>query len=254
MRALTEKEKIKIKRFISIYDDHINLTSIPTVLFYYYNKGTDIMEETNTAKDYYLQNCKTREYIETLFLLNMLEENGLIYIDKDRNTTKKEYIADIEKAAEFGDTESKRLLHTIVPLPEETGRTIARHYYSNTYINQGLIALYESGFKTIEEKELECTRLGLRRNKFANGALWATLIVTIIGQGAIILYNYHFNSQIPTKIEITNMPTKQQIEKTNDEVAPINKSRKNINIKADEAQISLDSSNCDISIRKITIK
>lgn len=254
MRAFTENEKIKIKRFISIYDEHKNLTAIPTVLFYYYKKGTDIKEETDEAKGFYMQNCKTREYIETLFLLNMLEENGLIYIDKDRNITKKQYIDDLQIADTGGDADSKRLLHTIVPLPEEIGRTIARHYYSNTYINQGLIALCESGFKTIEEKELECTRTGLRRNKFANIALWLTLFATILGQGAIALYNYHFNSRIPTNIEITNMPTEQQVEKTCDEVAPNSKCSKNINIKADEAHISLDSSNCDISVRKITIE
>ena len=210
MRKLTSQEKNKVGRIIQVYNSHINLTTIPVVLFYYYNHKSDskcIGGEIETAKDYFTQNCSSRDYIETMFLIRLLEDNGLIYLDGKKNITKKEYIDNFSNTINGDDIDCKeiKLGNKLTQMPEEIACTIARHYNSNAYINSGLIDLYERDFKTIEEEELECTRKSLKRSKSANRALWWTLIFTILFQGANTFYDYIFNKIIPTNITISNI-------------------------------------------------
>ena len=189
---------------IEAYKSHINLTTIPLVLFYYNKEDNNIVDDVTAAKGYFVQSCSTRDYIETMFLIELLEDNGLVYLDRNKNTTKGEYI---EMLNDSQDTNERVLIHKLLAMPEKFAITLARHYYSNIYINSGLIDLFNRNFKTIEEEELEQTRTGLKRSKGANIALWMTLIVTILFQGADTLYNYLFNKKIPTNISISSIKT-----------------------------------------------
>ena len=212
MRQLTAQEKIKVGRMIQAYNSHRNLTTIPVVLFYYYREDDSIVNEYEAAKDYFVRNCNSRDYVETMFLIRLLEENGLVYLDGDSKTSKSEYI---QRYGVSKDSNQKNLTHKLLQMPEEIARTIARHYESNAYINSGLIELYNRGFKSIEEEELEQTRISLKRSKRANIALWVTLVVTILFQGANTLYDYLFNKRIPTNITISSLKTEDECQALN---------------------------------------
>lgn len=211
MRKLTRQEEIKVGRIIQAYNSHINLTTIPVALFYY-QKDDTIVDGIEAAKGYFVQNCTCRDYMETMFLIRLLEENGLVYLDGNCGTSKREYI---QRYKDSVDINQRILADKLLRMPDEIACTIARHYESNAYVNSGLIDLYNRGFKSIEEEGLEQTRKSLIRSKRANIALWATLVVTILFQGANTLYDYLFNKRIPTNITISSLKTEDECQALN---------------------------------------